>query len=286
MPDPGSLPTFLVIGAGKSGTTSLWSYLNQHPQIGMSAIKEPSYFSMDGIHARGVDWYARLYAGHADKPARGEASNSYSATETYPRTLDRIAEVMTDPKFLYIVRHPRARSESDWMQRSKIEQVTFSDFLRRDPVYADKNMYLRTLKRYTDRFGAGSVMVLFYDDLLRDPGALLARVCAFLGVDSDFAFDAGTRHGESADARRFFPGMAALRRTKLYADLSMALPDPVKRRLRGALSTPFEVERPTWSEADIAWFRERFEAPSRAFLEWVGQDPSLWDWQVGWNTEY
>lgn len=278
-----TLPTFLIIGAGKSGTTSLWSYLNQHPQIGMSAIKEPSFFSIDEVHARGVGWYARLWTGHEDKLARGEASNSYSATETFPHTIDRIADVMPAPKFLYIVRHPRARSESDWMERSKVERISFSEFLRSDPVYADKNMYLRTLERYTDRFGEDSVMVLFYDDLRRDPNLLLASVCTFLGVDAGFAFETGTRHGQSAEARRFLPGIAGLRSTKLYADLSVSLPDGLKRRLRGVLSTTYKVTRPTWTEADAIWFRERFEAPSRAFLERLGQNPCRWEWQEGWS---
>ncbi|VVT14418.1 sulfotransferase family protein [Erythrobacter sp. EC-HK427] len=283
MPDARQLPTFLIIGAGKSGTTSLWNYLDQHPQAGMSRIKEPSYFSMDDVHARGLDWYATLYAGKENALVRGEASNSYSALETFPHTLDRIAEVMEAPKFLYIVRHPRARSESDWMQRSKISDVSFTDFLHNDPVYADKNRYLRTLEAYEARFGAGCVKVLFYDDLRSDAAGLLRGICEFLGIDPDFAFDFETRHGQSKEARKFVGGLGKLRNTKLYADLSMALPSGVKEKLRGALSTTHAIERPEWSAADIAWFREQFEAPSRAFLERVGRGADYWDWDEGWS---
>ena len=122
-PDAATLPNFLIIGAGKSGTTSLWNYLDQHPQIGMLAIKEPSFFSMDEVHDRGLAWYRRLFAGHAGAVARGEASNSYSATDTFPKTIDRIAATLPDPRFVYIVRHPRARTESDWMERQRIAPV-------------------------------------------------------------------------------------------------------------------------------------------------------------------
>ncbi len=274
------LPTFLIIGAGKSGTTSLWSYLNQHPQIGMSAIKEPSFFSMDDVYARGLDWYQKLYAGQDHALARGEASNSYSATETFPHTIDRIAGVMEAPKFLYIVRHPRDRTESDWMQRSKIQDIGFSDFLHSDPVYADKNQYLRSYERYADRFGEDSLMVLFYDDLRSDPGALLTRVAEFLGVDPTFDFDAGTRHGQSAEGRRFLFGLGKLRSTRLYSDLSLLLPDRLKAGLRGALSRTHEVTRPVWSAEDAAWFRDTYEAPSRAFLQKVGRDPDQWTWDL------
>lgn len=283
MPEASRLPTFLIIGAGKSGTTSLWAYLNQHPQVGMSKIKEPSWFSMDETHARGLEWYSSLYAGMEDRRARGEASNSYSALETWPHTLERIDAVMENPKFLYIVRHPRARSESDWMQRSKISDVSFSDFLRSDPVYADKNLYLRTLNAYEERFGKGSVKVLFHDDLRSDPAAMMRGICTFLGVDPDFAFDFETRHGQSKEARKFVGGLGRFRNTKLYADLSIALPAGVKEKLRGALSTTHEIKRPSWSQDDIAWFRERFEAPSQQFLAKVGRSEELWNWREGWN---
>lgn len=273
--DP-SLPTFLIIGAGKSGTTSLWAYLDAHPQVGMSAIKEPSFFSMDSVWVRGLDWYRKLYAGRGDCIARGEASNSYSAIETYPKTIDRIAETLNAPRLIYITRHPAERTESDWMQRSKIEDVSFADFIRNDPLHADKNMYLRCYERYAARFGEDNILVLFHDDLRHAPDALLKRVCAFLGVDDGVAFDTGTRHGQSTEARRFLFGLGALRRTRLYADASLILPEGLKRRLRGTLSTTREIARPVWTEADRAWFRDRYEAATRAFLERVGRDPQHW----------
>lgn len=273
--DP-SLPNFLIIGAGKCGTTSLWAYLNAHPQVGMSAIKEPSFFSMDEVWARGTDWYRKLYAGRTASPARGEASNSYSATETYPETIERIAATLGTPRLIYITRHPADRTESDWMQRSKIEDVSFADFIRTDPLHADKNMYLRCFERYAARFGEDNILVLFYDDLRQTPEELLKRVCTFLGVDDGFAFDTDTRHGQSTKARSFLFGLGSLRRTRLYADASLILPEGLKQRLRGALSTTKEIARPVWTEVDRAWFRDRYEAPTRAFLERVGRDPQHW----------
>ena len=274
-----TLPTFLIIGAGKCGTTSLWSYLNQHPEIGMSGIKEPSFFSMDEVYARGLDWYRKLYEGQQDRRARGEASNSYSATDSYPETIDRIAVILGSPKLIFITRHPKARTESDWMQRSRIEKVAFSDFIRNDPLHADKNMYLRCYERYAGRFGAENILTLFYEDLRSDPAFLLRRVCAFLEVDPDFIFDTDTRHGQSAQGRQFVAGLGRLRRLRLYTDLSLKLPESVKQRLREGLSVPQTVARPLWTEEDRSWFRTRYEAPSRAYLELVGCDPGFWTWE-------
>lgn len=278
MPDP-NLPNFLIIGAGKSGTTSLWSYLNQHPQIGMSRIKEPSFFSMDEVHARGVDWYRKLYDGMQDKQARGEASNSYSAIESYPKTLDRIAETLGRPKLIYITRHPAARTESDWMQRSRIEDISFSDFIRTDPLHADKNQYLRCYERYASRFGGENILTLFYEDLRADPASLLKQVCAFLGVEESYSFETGNRHGQSSKGREFAFGLGKLRRLKLYADLSMMLPESVKRALRETLSKPKNVVRPVWRDEDRVWFRARYEAVSTAYLKRVGRRPDQWIWE-------
>lgn len=275
----GSLPDFLIIGAGKSGTTSLWSYLNQHPQIGMSAIKEPSYFSMDEVNARGLNWYRKLYAGLEERAVRGEASNSYSALQSFPQTIDRIADTLSHPKFIYITRHPADRTESDWMQRSRIEDISFSDFIRSEPVHADKNMYLRCFETYADKFGTDRILPLFYSDLRNNPRELLSRVCDFLDVDPDFDFDTTTQHGQSAHGRDFHFGLGRLRKLKLYADMSMMLPQGVKQSLRAGLSQPKSVNRPTWTSSDRTWFRERYEDISRSYLERVGQDPNFWVWE-------
>jgi hypothetical protein len=248
----------------------------------MSAIKEPSFFSMDDVYARGLGWYGQLYRGHEEKAARGEASNSYSACDTFPHSIDRIAQTLCHPKFLYLVRHPRERTESDWMQRSKTESIRFSDFLRSDTVYADKNRYLRTFERYSARFGDDSIAILFYEDLVSDPQAVLRRVCDFLGVDSGYTFNTEIHHGRTTEARRFLPVMGWIRQSRLYADLSLRLPGRIKGLARQLLSTSYEVQRPSWTETDIQWFRDRFEGPSTDFLDRVGRERSLWDWQQGW----
>ncbi|SDX84037.1 sulfotransferase family protein [Citreimonas salinaria] len=272
------LPNFLIIGAGKSGTTSLWAYLNQHPQVGMSPSKEPSFFSMDEIYARGSDWYAKLFAGLGGMIARGEASNSYSALGLYPRTVERIADALEDPKFIYITRHPKARTESDWMEMTTLQNISFTDFLRTDRIYEDKNQYLRTFEAYSERFGADRILPLFHADLTSDPAALLDRVTRFLGVDPNFAFETDARHGQTANSRRFPPVIRWLRETRLGSDIGLMLPEALKRPVRGLISSRHKVARPIWSSADWDRFRERFEGPSCAYLSRVGADPDRWHW--------
>ena len=106
-------PNFLIIGAGKSGTTSLWSLLGQHPEIFVSRIKEPSFFSNDEQYTRGWMWYESLFRGARGENAIGEASNSYSATGIHPDTVRRIVESLPGVRLIYLVRNPFERMESD-----------------------------------------------------------------------------------------------------------------------------------------------------------------------------
>ncbi|NER32103.1 MAG: sulfotransferase domain-containing protein, partial [Symploca sp. SIO1C4] len=72
------LPDFLIIGAAKSGTTTLYKYLCRHPQICMSNPKEPDFFAIDHIYDQGIDWYSSLFSEARLKQVCGEASTTYT----------------------------------------------------------------------------------------------------------------------------------------------------------------------------------------------------------------
>jgi len=93
-----TLPNFFVIGAGKSGTTSLWRYLEQHPEVYMSPIKEPKFFAFEGgvpdFRGPKTPWavtdleaYRALFAGVSEEKALGEASAYYLYTEEAPERI-------------------------------------------------------------------------------------------------------------------------------------------------------------------------------------------------------
>ena len=84
-------PNLFVIGAMKSGTTSLHAYLGSHPQIFMCPEKEPSFFAKETISSRGEDWYLKLFAAAGSKPVIGESSTAYSRIPLFPGVPERIA---------------------------------------------------------------------------------------------------------------------------------------------------------------------------------------------------
>ena len=117
------MPNFLVIGANKSGTSSLYEYLGQHPEVYMSPVKEPLYFSQSGKPpignrpdlvlqrdaTRTLDEYLALFAGVTDEKAIGEASTSNLSN---PRAPTCIREALPEAKLVAVLRHPAERAFS------------------------------------------------------------------------------------------------------------------------------------------------------------------------------
>ena len=90
MTDP-RLPDFLIIGAMKSGTSTLQAQLAVQPGLFMTTPKEPNFFSDDDIYAKGIDWYRSLFDAAAAGDLKGEASTHYTKLPDYPDTVTRLA---------------------------------------------------------------------------------------------------------------------------------------------------------------------------------------------------
>ena len=243
-----SLPNLFTIGAAKCGTTSLHYYLDQHPAISMSSVKEPALFASP-------DWRERLsqYGGMLDAraPVRGESSTHYTKHPAYPGVPERIAEVAPDAKLIYVVRDPLERCISQWVHNVAAgrERRSLDDALRDfdDPenLYVWCGRYASQIELYLNHFPAANLLVLDQGDLLGDRLATLARVFRFLGVDDDFhspRFDAelnaaGTRRQLGAIGTR----LRGSRAMSLYRRLPLSwrpATDRIRRLLFPAVEKP------------------------------------------------
>jgi hypothetical protein len=198
------LPNLVIVGSQKCGTTSLHTYLGQHPSISMSATKEINFFNWQWD--RGLDWYASQFDGAA---VRGEASTDYTRYPTWPEVADRMAATIPDARVLYIVRDPVDRMVAAWRHvyakgvevRTFDEAVHDGDFDRSD--YLARSRYHTQLGRYLDRFPEEHVLVLTLEGLAADQPGTLARVFEFLGVDPEPAATiVSARANASEDLRR------------------------------------------------------------------------------------
>jgi hypothetical protein len=203
--DRARLPTFLVIGAMKGGTTSLHRHLRLHPEIGMAAEKEPHFFSKPEVHARGLGWYARQFP--AGRPCRGEASTTYAKRHLHPGTAGRIRDALPGARLIHLVRDPVERAISHYFHERR--QGRERRPLERALTEPGENNYLLTsrymmqLDAYLPCFAAEAMLAVELEGLATDPAGCMRRVFRFLGADAGFTSEAfATAHNRGAARRR------------------------------------------------------------------------------------
>ncbi|MGD1896204.1 MAG: sulfotransferase [Phormidesmis sp.] len=223
-----SLVDFLIIGVPKAGTTSLYAYLDQHPNIYTSPNKEPHYFAFSEtppvyngpgddnawLSQRSVydlDAYRTLFSEATDNQVKGEASVMYLHLS---ESRDRIAALVPDVKLVVILRNPIERAYAHYrhMRRDGREWQSFEQALKLEdsrkehgwsPVwhYRSVGYYYQQLSYFLERFDRAQLKVCLFEDLVASPQAVLADIFSFIGVDSRCAIDTSKRHNASPAGR-------------------------------------------------------------------------------------
>ncbi|MFQ5604279.1 MAG: sulfotransferase [bacterium] len=200
-----TLPNLFIIGAMKSGTSSLHNYLALHPEICMSTIKEPDFFMEEGTWHKGLEWYKSIFPGTAK--ILGESSTSYSKYPTYQGVPEKMAQHAPDAKLIYILRDPIRRIVSQYMhmvvhhgeKRAFEEAVTANG----QNEYLINSRYYLQLERYLNCFSRDQMMVVEFEDFSRNTKSVMRQIFAFLGVDEKFESEAfSVKHHQSSKKRK------------------------------------------------------------------------------------
>jgi len=194
-------PNFLIVGAAKAGTTSLYHYLKQHPQIFLAAIKEPQFFVAEKVQnslpqaIRSEDAYFDLFCGSGAFPMRGEASVFYLYywEDAIPRIKHYLGD---DTRIIIILRNPVERTYSAYChvyRHNPVESLDFPNALRTEEVrkqdttispmthYKSMGLYSNMVSAFRKNFK--NVCIVFFDDLTLRPHFLLGEIQRFLGVE-------------------------------------------------------------------------------------------------------
>jgi hypothetical protein len=272
---PGRLPDFLVIGAMRSGTSSLARYLRAHPSICLATQKEVHFF--DRNFDQGIEWYRRHFpcshAGHLT----GEATQTYLFDK---EALDQMASVVPDARIIVILRHPIDRAYSHyWLNRSRgREPLEFAAAIEAEPhrvengglnerfwySYLGRGRYTRQLVAVAERYPRDRVSVHLFDELRDSPEATYGSICDFLGVDNGFhPPNLGTVVNPYVTFRSL--RVRALSR-RLPAQLRKAV---ARVNTRVGMYPAMDVEL----RRDLI---ARFEEEIVSLESWLGKDLSLW----------
>jgi hypothetical protein len=270
-----TLPNFLVIGAMKAGTTTLHQYLDLHPEVFMPETKELHFFPVDKNWSRGLSWYESQFAGSAGAVARGEASPSYSQADQFPGVAARIATVLPDAKFVYVVREPIARMQSMYLHQcaSGAETRPVDRALRENPIYINSSRYAWQVGQYLEFFAPDRFHVFTTEQLSTDPQVVLRRLFAFLGVDWTWVPPQTITAGRSDDRRAKPPALRRLAASRAYRAVVDRVPARARATARRVVTRPVDpgtarIDPRLYDELqdelrpDVARFRELFPATS------------------------
>lgn len=220
-----SFPDFLVIGAGKSGTTSLYYHLKQHPEVFVPEVKEPNFFALEGekiVSGKGDDpdemnyypWaitnyndYKALYKDAKPGQVKGDVSPMYLY---HPNSIKNIKKYAPEAKLIAILRQPAERLYSRFQHLSRDNRKptdNFEDSMIRGNIWWERNdlvqegFFYQHLSRYYEHFPKEQILVFLYDDLKINPEEVVRKIYNFIGVSPDFLPDLKFQYNISGEVK-------------------------------------------------------------------------------------
>lgn len=201
-------PNLFIIGAQKAGTSSLHEYLNQHPEIHMSSIKEPQYFAphktIKGIKwglgqdypKDGLNWYLKLFDGAKNFAYAGESSTSYTARPLHEGCANNIYSFNPNARIIYLLRDPIDRAISHYWHRVKSgrEDKTIIKAFMKNCEYLSRSHYSYQLKPYIELFGHKNIFVFTIEEFMQDHNSLLKELFKWLKISHNITVDVSQKY--------------------------------------------------------------------------------------------
>lgn len=271
-------PEAFIIGAQRSGTTSLAYLLGQHPDIELSDPKEPNFFTVNWD--RGLDWYRSCFK--RDAAVLLDASVSYAMAridaDDAPRAAAprRILEISPRARFVYMVRDPAERCYSAYWHdvRAGREKRPLREAVEARAYYADASYYHRQLSNFLECFGLERFLIVPFREFGEDAEGTARRAARFFGAEREFEFAMSEPKNQSflynpvtrAIRDTFGEGFMKAVSTGARRAVPSALHPLLKRAVYDAV--------PALDAADKAWLDDWFREDAAAFARLTGVDPA------------
>ena len=285
-------PDLFLVGAPKAGTTSLYRYLREHPDVYMSPVKEPMYFSPDVfrsqrnryVYGRDEAKYLSLFEGATHERRVGEASTHYLAS---PKAPSLVKEFQPEARIVVMLRNPAdlAYAWHDERVQKGIELIREFALALEDPdasrPYLEIARYGSQLERWVTAFGRERVHVIVFDDFVGDAARQYRAALEFLGVDAEFQPQSFAIHNARSDKSRLVqvlhssPGRmsGSLVRRVAGEDRARAF----SRQLRELRLFRLGIDRPPLPEETRARLDSAYRAETAMAGELIGRDlVGLW----------
>lgn len=272
------LPGALVIGAVRAGTTWMHAYLDSRKDVRLPAGRKETEFFDEHYH-RGLEWYAKQFQGTHDYKAIVEVAPTYFHCPEAPR---RVKENLGDIKLICSLRNPISRAYSHYLQLRRYGRTTlgFREAVDQHPEILRASCYATNLRGWIDQFGRDKILVVFLEDLARDPAYYAAQVCRHLGLPWVAPADAILHPVNQTDSLPFSNALARLGWKASRLAHGLGLHAIVDLGTKLGLKTiffgrPGAAALPKISDEDALWIQMRLEA-EMASLEEFGVKLPAW----------
>lgn len=296
------LPNFLLIGAAKAGTSAIYNYLWQHPDIYMSGNKEPNFFLLNGqaaafagpgdevVNVRSVhrlDEYEALFAGVTTEKRIGEASPAYLRSEM---AAARMAEQIPNAKLIALLRNPVERALSCFQHARRDQREPMSSLLQAIEeeqtriannwenlwYYTTGGFYHEQLQAYYERFPKEQIGIFLYEDFVAEPLETMQQIFQFLDVEP-FEPDMSVRYNVSGQARSKMLQSFLAKPNGLKNLLKPLLPSYVRQRMVAQMmSLNVEPSKQGLSQQERAMLQSLFHDDIVQLQQLIGRELSHW----------
>lgn len=278
------LPRFLIIGAMKAGTTTLYRDLLANPAVYMPQEKEPNNLCSDEVLTeRGLREYSSLFAAMRAEQVGGEASTNYTKIPMFTGVPERARRVLgEDVRLIYVLREPISRAISHHAHALTTGYTTERDFnvdVRRLEQYLDFSRYAMQASAWLDVFGPERVMLVRFESFVGDRRGTVERVSRFIGVEprADLV-DESAVHNKTSERVRNVGPLRVVTASRPYKRFIRPLLSPeVRTRLRRMVLPKAEIHPIGPTPETIEWMIERLEPDATRLASLMGQPGPVWD---------
>jgi len=276
------LPTFLVCGAQKAGTTALYEALQAHPDVCMSRPKETEFFNWR--YRRGWDWFRSHFDHYRGETAIGEAS---TRTMPSPEAPQRIAERLPDVKLIFVLRNPIERAHSAfWYYVSTgvlCPREDFGRFIRNEghPLRQEiihYGFYDRHLSRFVRTFDNKQCLPLRYGALQENPDGAFSELCKFIGVvPGGSSFSRGERSNVTQrPGSKMIYSVAKTLWTSIEQGAPSWMSDAKTALRQWGKRSMLQTGRPAIDEEDRSYLWQIYEPTVESLEDEIGLDLASW----------
>lgn len=270
------LPNLLIIGAMKSGTSSLHDYLNLHPDIFMSDPKEIHYYADGTYNVKSKEWYTSFF--NTNKKIAGTTPQSYTKCHNkyYQNIPKRIFEDTPDVKMIYIVRDPIKRYASHILESYHCDRPEDVKYSQQSENYLKTSMYGMQLKAYLAYFSMKQIYVLSLEDLKQNRLKELNGIFRFLEVaplDNEELFNFKSNTAETKGIPAVIKGNLIIR---LISKISVAFAEKVSTMLSERFYAN-QLKKPTISDHEKEKLKEKLSPDIEEFRRLTGKVFEQWE---------